>query len=194
MFWLTCTLSVQRGRGLVGGDAEGRLVASGLTWCWWCLRSGRETLLLMAVGGRGIWASGSIPGNVAEGLKWAARTARRHWGEGRRLARLTLVAHFPPLEVEHCVVVGLNGHVELDGQNSLAVHFARTEQVHSKHWRNTHFSIYMLTYIESQNNVCTHPHRKKINSLFVQVLIYVLKALSKFNQITMTLWSWIIDL
>lgn len=26
---------------------------------------------------------------------------------------LTLIAHFPPLEVEHCVVVGMDGQIQL---------------------------------------------------------------------------------
>lgn len=38
--------------------------------------------------------------------------------------RLTLIAHFPPLEVEHCVVVGMDGQIELHRQDSLSIYLA----------------------------------------------------------------------
>lgn len=49
----------------------------------------------------------------------------------------TFIAHFPPLEVEHCVVVGMEGQIELHRQNSLSIDLARTEEVHSKDWTHT---------------------------------------------------------
>lgn len=60
---------------------------------------------------------------------------------------LTLIAHFPPLEVEHCVVVGKNGQIELHRHNSLSVHLAGAEEVHSEdcgenmHANHTHHLV-----------------------------------------------------
>lgn len=148
MFWQTCTLSVQRGRGLVAGDSKDDLlqqvdvVLVMLTvWMWEAVvdSGGKQ-------GDPGIRVNSWICKDSCNvQLMW-----HRQWREGARShRRLTLVAHFPPLEVEDCVVVGLDGHVELDGQNSLAVHFARTKQIHSKHCgnRQTHTLTLICWYI-----------------------------------------------
>lgn len=122
-------------------------------------------LLLGGAGRRGILVSGSTPGVVDRNRFYSFQLTREHGGRARLKVggkQLTFVAHFPPLEVERCVVVGLDGHVELDGQNGLTVHFARAEQVHSEHWRVTRALAFALCYDKESakmKNTHTNTHR-----------------------------------
>lgn len=82
------------------------------------------------------WRDEAISAIWSETSPWKlhlSRSFKHHFPVGLIICTLTFVAHFAPLEVEHHVVAGGGGQVELHREDRLFVHLPGADQVHPEH-------------------------------------------------------------